>query len=213
MKITLKIPVAEKLIPHDKISAAMQEAADDAADALKVWYGKLPEDYFDSDQPNFPDGTPKHGRARSFMYALTQNWESQEVTSRGFSLAFKGNREGGSPWGLRLQEYGGTITPKNVRALTIPLTAEARGRRAKEFSSNIHELFAIGKSQASGDKLGTLVWRDDSGRLHAAYALRKKSDIKPLHKRRGHHAIPQPDELARLILPVIKENINAALKQ
>jgi len=33
-----------------------------------------------------------------------------------------------------IHEYGGTIVPRNAKALTIPIAAEARGRRARSFA-------------------------------------------------------------------------------
>lgn len=185
---------------------AMEQAAGDTLEKLKAHYRKLPEDWFDSPNPSFPDGTPKHGRARSFMRALSTDWRAENVSAGGFSLAFFASRDDGSPWGLRLQEYGGTIAPKKARCLTIPLTAEARGRRAREFSDRVHPLFAVGR-EASGGKGGTLVWKDASGALHAAYALRRRVEVKPLIKRRRHHGIPTEYQLRRMAAPAIREAI------
>ena len=213
MKITIQAPKKIQVLSREQLRRVQRDTAQDARDAIQQWYNRLPEDYFDSDDANFPDGTPKHGQARTFMRALTQNWEWREITDSGFSLIFNTRREDGSPWGLRLHEYGGTIKPKKARALTIPLTAEARGRRAREFSGLGRHLFKVGGSQATGDKLGTLVWEDAAGQLHAAYALRKSAKIEPLYKRRGHHAIPQPQELSQLISPYFSRHINYILKK
>ena len=211
MKIDIQLPELPEL-DAAQMRQVMEIAAEDTEAAIKRHYRKLPEDWFDSEKTNFPDGTPKHGSARTFRRALTQHWQSEDVGPGGFSLAFRATREGGSPWGLRLQEEGGEITPKKARALTIPLTAEARGRRAADFSASVHPLFAVGTKNAQGAKAGTLVWQDDAGELHAAYALRKRVTIKPLIKRRRHHGIPTPWQLGRMAIPAINEAIKEITK-
>jgi hypothetical protein len=40
-----------------------------------------------------------------------------------------------APVGLRQRRYGGTITPKRVKYLTMPAAPEAYGKRAREFSN------------------------------------------------------------------------------
>lgn len=180
-------------------------AAQGAEWAIKGWYKKLPEDYFDG--PNHPNGI-----ARTFAQPLSSDWHA-EVEDDGFTLHFKHNRQDGNPWGLRLQQYGGTITPQKVKALTIPIDPRAHGMRAEQFSEKIHRLFAIGTKQATGDKAGTLVWEDDAGELHAAYALRKRATIKPLMKRRGHDAIPTQEELTNMVRPYFESALKYALSK
>lgn len=167
---------------------------------LQKWYARLPEDWFDNPEP-FPDGTSRRSNTRTFMYPLSTAWVDV-VEDMGFSLQFKKNRKNGSPWGLRLQQYGsdelpgGVIKPKKRKALTIPVTNEARGRMVHEFEvATGRNLFVVGKD--SGEKLGTLVWEDEtSGELHAAYVLRKSSHVPSLKERRGHDALPADKELA-----------------
>jgi hypothetical protein len=50
----------------------------------------------------------------------------QEVDSSGVSIVF--------PYPMRMKVNGGTIKPINARFLTIPMTAAAYGKRAREFS-------------------------------------------------------------------------------
>lgn len=207
MKIEISHPDFTRWLGPERMSAIVARVAEDAEEEIKAWYRRLPEDWFDSAEASFPDGTPKHGRGRTFARRLSTGWSAEERHARGFALCFSAPREDGSAWGLRLQEYGGVVTPKKARVLTIPLTAEARGRRASEYSGSVHPLFAIGRERAEGDKAGTLVWRDEAGGLHAAYALRKRVTIEPLEKRRGHHAIPQKAELAEMLLPLFREAI------
>lgn len=176
---------------------AWQRVAVLTRDAVQDWYGSLPEDWFDNPAP-FPDGTPRHGGVRTFMAPLSTSWE-ETVREDGFDIDFKEarTRDGGSTsnWGLRLQQYGGEINPTRKKALTIPVTAEARGRTVAQFVRDTgKKLFSVGKEE--GDKVGTLVWEDPGGELRAAYALRKSSVVQPLRERRGHDAFPSAEQLA-----------------
>ena len=161
--------------------------ADSTRDALQGWYAALPEDWFDNPEP-FPDGTSRRGTKRSFMFPLSNVWQVERGAG-GFSLLFKQGREGGSNWGLRLQQYGGEIRPVKKRALTIPVTNAARGRSVREFEAATgHRLFRVGTKE--GDYVGSLVWEDPTGDLHAAYVLRTRSRVPSLNERRGHDALP-----------------------
>ena len=51
------------------------------------------------------------------------------------------------------KQYGGTIRAKNAKALTIPITEEASGKRAAEFAMGGRELFTI-VSKAGNTILG-----------------------------------------------------------
>lgn len=164
---------------------------------VQRWYTALPEDWFDNPEP-FPDGTSRRSGKRTFMFPLGNSWKD-EVEGAGFRLEFKKSRKGGSNWGLRLQQYGskdlpgGVIRPVKKKALTIPVTQEARGRSAYEFEvATGRKLFVIGRK--GGSKLGTLAWEDEGG-VHAAYVLRKSSKVPSLKERRGHDAIPSEKEL------------------
>ena len=175
----------------------MQRTAQRTAESIKEWYAALPENYFDSTNSSFPDGTSKRSSARSFMRPLSTAWKSEDVTDSSFAVSFRQNRSGGSPWGLRLHQYGGVITPKRARALTIPLTAEARGLRVAEFVTR-HALFCLGKK---GGKGSALAYRDEDGSVHLAYALRSSVSIPSLRSRRGHDAIPTAEQLRALATP------------
>lgn len=178
---------------------ALKDVARLTRDDVHKWYRDLPEDYFDNPEP-YPDGTPRHGRARSFMYPLTTAWQ-YETIENGFSVFFKHGRGDSSYWGLRLQQYGskdlpgGAITPVKKRALTIPVTSDAHGRSTREFEQATGKsLFLVGKEE--GDKLGTLAYEDENGFLHAAYVLRTRSVVPSLKERRGYDAIPTHAQFA-----------------
>lgn len=175
----------------------LEAVASDVTSSVREWYAELPEDWFDNPAP-FPDGTPRHAGARSFMYPLSESWEYQIAENGlGFSVNFmKFRTQDGtrSNWGLRLQQFGGWIRPVKKKVLTIPVTADARGKTAREFQAEYgRKLFAVGKED--GQKLGTLVWEDPAGDLNAAYVLRKSAYVKPLKERRGHDAIPSEKQL------------------
>jgi len=181
---------------------ALPDVAEDTKQRVQRWYAKLPADWFDNPEP-FEDGTPRHAGARTFMQPLKSSWQ-WELDANAFSVFFKHKRTGEgstSNWGLRLQQYGskalpgGVIHPVKKRALTIPVTADARGKRVRTFEKYYNrKLFLVGKEKAQGQ--GTLVWEDPAGELHAAYVLRRSSKVPSLRQRRGHDAIPNEKEIA-----------------
>lgn len=182
----------------------IRHAAQGAEQAIKGWYRRLPEDYFDG--PNHPAGG-----ARTFMQPLSSAWYA-ELEDDGFTLYFQHNRENGSPWGLRLHQYGGDIRPKNKIALTIPIDPRAHGLRAETFAEKFHELFVIDNPKGS-EHMGVLAFEDDHGEVHAAYSLRRSSHVDSLKKRRGHDAIPSEETLANMIQPYFSAALNYALNK
>lgn len=178
--------------------SALNQVAGMVRDDIHSWYASLPEDWFDNTSP-FPDGTPRHEGKRTFMAPLSTAWK-YETHNNEFSVYFAKHRPEGGNWGLRLQQYGGEIRPVKKRALTIPVTAEARGLSARAYQAKTgHDLFVV-KGEAAKknpDIVGSLVWEDPEGDLHAAYVLRKRSEVPPLKKRRGHDAIPTDDQLTK----------------
>lgn len=178
---------------------AMDFVARGTRNSLHEWYADLPEDWFDNPEP-FPDGTPRHGGTRSFMEPLKTAWQ-YSITDAGFHLTFDEKRkEAGKAsqnWGLALQQYGDTITPVEKKALTIPVTAEARKRSVKMYQEATgHKLFAVKRKDAKDPShVGSLVWEDPMGELHAAYVLRTRAEVKPLKERRGHDALPSSESL------------------
>ena len=175
---------------------ALSIVAEEVRNSINSWYANLPENWFDNTDP-FPDGTPRHDGKRTFMIPLSTSWE-HKAQKNEFNIFFNKRREDGSNWGLRLQQYGGEITPKRKRALTIPVTAEAKGRTVRQFSTDTGKKLFVVKGDAAKkdpDIIGSLVWEDPMGALHAAYVLRKRSNVPPLKERRGHDAIPTNEQL------------------
>ena len=181
--------------------AMMDEVSKMTRDSVLGWYVSLPEDWFDNPEP-FPDGTPRHGGARRFMKEIRDN-DNWRVVLResGFDIDFgKGRQDGAMMHGLRLQQYGGEIVPKRKRALTIPVTADARGKSARTFEAKFGRQLFVVKGEAAKrdpDMIGSLVWEDPMGKLHAAYALRKRSNVPSLRERRGHDALPGREQLMK----------------
>ena len=186
--------------------------AEESEKAVKGWYRALPEDWFDNPEP-FPDGTSRRLKPRRFMRALTRHWYHEVSADGGFSLFFKSPREDGVPWGLRLQQYGGEILPRRKRALTIPVTAEARGVSAADFEQATgRRLFLLKGEDLEPDEVGTLAYEGEDGRPHAAYKLRRRSEVPSLLARRGHNAMPDVYELRSMVLPRFADAVEMALR-
>lgn len=185
--------------------------AEHTCERVKEWYINLPPDWFDNPAP-FPDGTPRHGGKRTFMHPLSRGWH-YALRESGFDLDFYFQRKGGDgpgPWGLRLQQYGGEIKPVKRRALTIPVTADARGRTVRNFETALgRRLFMVrGKDAKDPSHIGSLVWENPQGDLHAAYVLRKRAYVPPLKERRGHDAIPDGKLLLRWATEIYTESLD-----
>lgn len=165
------------------------------ANYIKDWYRERGEGYFDG---------PRHfGAARTYMRTIMTAWHTADVGADGFSVYF----DAGEPtmYGLRLHHLGGTIRPRNVMALTIPLIPEARGKRAAEYAQKFHELFVVNKN---GDKeKGVLAQDNGDGTITAVYALRRSSYVPPLRERAGKEAVPTEEELGRVIEKEVADGI------
>lgn len=186
--------------------------AEESEKAVKGWYRALPEDWFDNPEP-YPDGTSRRLKPRRFMRALTRHWYHEVSADGGFSLFFKSPREDSVPWGLRLQQYGGEILPRRKRALTIPVTAEARGVSAADFEQATgRRLFLLKGEDLEPDEVGTLAYEGEDGRPHAAYKLRRRSEVPSLLARRGHNAMPDVYELRSMVLPRFADAVEMALR-
>jgi len=82
--------------------------------------------------------------------------------------------------------FGGTITAKRARALTIPVTAEAYGRATSTFEKETGvKLFFIGKDFANGALAAQI-----DGRVTIHYLLRKS-----VHQDKDPNALPPQEQL------------------
>lgn len=208
--VRLKLTQGElPLLTEERMGLILQYGGQDMLDRVKDWYRALPADYFDNPAP-FPDGTSRREGQRSFMRGLT-NWQLEPDSEGGFTLGFTNPQENGVLYGLRHHEYGSPaegVKPVKARALTIPLTAKAKGRRADEFEAQTGlELFLVKRHDNPDPELiGTLCWEDEQGALHAAYALRTRSHLAPLKERRGHPAVPTEESLGEFFSNAFLEN-------
>ena len=74
-----------------------------------------------------------------------------------------------------LHLFGGTVRPKNAKALTIPIDAKAHGKRASVLEAELGiELFSITSTKGKG----LLVSADAEGNLSLWYLLAKSATIK-----------------------------------
>lgn len=103
---------------------------------------------------------------------------------------FKSSDENGATISNNADYYafkvrGGTITPKRVSHLTIPMISEAVGRRAADYSSYTgNRLFRIAGKKA-------LFEADKDGGVRAVYALVKRAIHRP-----WPNALPDEDTIA-----------------
>ena len=76
--------------------------------------------------------------------------------------------------GVALQYYGGTVRPKKVRNLAIPMREEFRGKNPRELSGK--KLFSFAQRKTLGKRF--LAYRDGAA-LRIAYLLTPKAVIRP----------------------------------
>ena len=76
--------------------------------------------------------------------------------------------------GVALQYYGGTVRPKKVRNLAIPMREEFRGKNPRELSGK--KLFSFARRKTLGKRF--FVFRDGAA-LRIAYLLTPKAVIRP----------------------------------
>lgn len=120
----------------------------------------------------------------------THFWR-QAGDATGYDLHPEGATVFTTKLGVRQRLEGGVITPKNAKWLTVPLTAEAHGVRAREFP----DLDFAG---------GFLV--DDEGRAHYVLKKRVVQEADPTVQ-------PSDKEMRELAVVVTLENAEELLKR
>ena len=104
------------------------------------------------------------GQRTNFWSSLAKQTAISRVTEAGAQVTVADRR-------LRLHVYGGTIRPKEKKALTIPLVAAAHGRSVAQYEEIAGvELFQVKGKNALFQKVGESV--------RPIYALRKSATIK-----------------------------------
>lgn len=87
------------------------------------------------------------GGARTNFYAGAARGTQFEVRPDGFVLGI-------DQVGIRQRYQGGTITPKQAKYLTIPMSAAAHGKRAREFSDLKFAIVpGVGRALVRGDEV------------------------------------------------------------
>lgn len=115
-------------------------------------------------------GTLKGGRGK-----LAQSWKEFPVRIRSGNQV-EGGTASDAPY-ARIQEDGGTIRPVTAGALTIPLTDDARRKRARDYAdlflyrSPLGKAFLARQMKRSGGR----------GTLELVYLLLKQVTLKPTH--------------------------------
>lgn len=119
--------------------------------------------YAKDKQPNRLGGKKTH------YYRAAGDSVNHELSSRGVSVNV-------DQIGIRQRFEGGVITPKNAKALTVPVSARAHGKRAREFS----DTFILDKSKSGDpDTVGVIVQDLGDGKLDALYVLRTRVEQSP----------------------------------
>ncbi len=73
------------------------------------------------------------------------------------------------------KQFGGVIETKNKRALTIPVTDEAKGKKVSEFEDSGRHLFVMRSAKVRGaDTIGVLGY-SAGGEFHPLFVLRTKT--------------------------------------
>ena len=103
------------------------------------------------------------GRSGEFGDEITQAWTTEGSDAEGAVISNDASF-------YRHKVLGGIIKPKKAKALTIPLVAEAVGRRAKDYERKYNDLFMLKKDYGSGKNFLFEVKND---KIRAVYMLLK----------------------------------------
>ena len=97
-----------------------------------------------------------------------------------------GHAESETPHDLpeKLGEFGGVVRPITARALTIPVTAEAKGKTAYEFERPDRPLFVVSEKTGDPGTIGVLGYakktrKENVSAFHPLFVLRKYAKMKP----------------------------------
>ena len=109
------------------------------------------------------------GGRKTHYYRAAGDSVNHELTGRGVAVNV-------SQVGIRQRLEGGVITPKNARALTIPINARAHGKRAREFS----DTFILDRSKTGDPETVGIIMQDlGNGQLDPLYVLRTRAEQAP----------------------------------
>ena len=86
---------------------------------------------------------------RRWWKELARSLQVREVTAESIDV-------GTNYRGAALKQFGGMITPDKARALTIPISAEAKGKTAYDFERSGKNLFVISENTGDPSTIGVL---------------------------------------------------------
>lgn len=112
------------------------------------------------------------GRRQHFWMQVARSVQSPRVHLDGLAVTVSINHPS-----IAQKVHGGTIVPKRVSALTVPVTAEAYGRFARVFESETGKKLFLVKGGGS-EGTGLLAVAEGAG-IKVHYVLRKKVTQKP----------------------------------
>lgn len=86
--------------------------------------------------------------------------------------------------GAALKQYGGIVRPVTARALTIPITDEAKGKTAYELERPDRPLFVVSEKTGDPGTIGVLGYakktrKKNVSAFHPLFVLRKYAKMKP----------------------------------
>jgi len=145
--------------------------------------------------PGMPPATRSGGRGLlgSFTFTVEDDGDRLEVGSPVLysDVVIRGTREA----------LGGPIRPKRAKALTIPLTREARAKRARD----IPGLFVVKpRPGADPEHVGTLARQKGKSGVEPLYVLRSSVEI-------GPHPIPSYEDEIDYIAGALERAIEKEL--
>lgn len=97
---------------------------------------------------------------------------------------------------INLKIFGGTVTPKTAKALSIPLHEEFKGVLPSTFP---RDKFFFLPTKSGGDNVGVLAEALGDGTIRAAYLLRKRTTHAP-----QADALPPMEELREIAVAAMK---------
>jgi hypothetical protein len=167
--ISIDIDSSEALALYQKLSSSFSleqrrkyntVGAEAAQSAVQSYYTRKGRNLWIN--PSLPTHGPGRMKTR-YADNVESGWNVGKVTGSGVRIQ-------NNTIGLSHKVTGGTITAKRVKFLTIPVTPEAHGRTARQFSKDIGKLFAA---------KGCLMWKKADGSINAAYILKRSVNHTP----------------------------------
>ena len=188
-----------------KYSPLAKVARDEFIDFQETWVTRMKKQQFSGYYPGLTRGRKLRARSGALRSSAGGRVTGNTLKNLKATLRIGGGRAGYA----RIQEEGGTVTPKGGGWLTVPLPAALRPRtgtpnpRAKirkegdSYTTDIGPTFII-----RGSKGPVVMARREDGTIVPLYALRRSVTIKP-----RLNAGNQFENVARLKLPELGDRL------